>query len=310
MKSLTEMKGVQPQGLSGMVSSWLKFLRVSPKTAQTYTIAIRQWKKYCDAQNLSKPRRYDIANFLDGLIAGKKSASTINLYCTAIKLFYRFTAQECLYPNIADHMKSGRSCAHQHKKDSLTAAQASALIKSFSGKSLVEKRNRAIIALAATAGLRTIEMTRANVEDLFEVDGKYYLRVCGKGRSEKADKVLIAAQVYSLILEYLKARGNVSEGAALFAATRRNKGGRLTTQTLSKMIKKALRGIGLDSARLSAHSLRHCAACQMILAGVELRQVQSVLRHKNINTTLIYLDEVDRLKNTAEQKVADAIFAA
>lgn len=224
-------------------------------------------------------------------------------------MFYRWTALEGLYPNIADNMKSGVKCSQGHKKDSLTAEQGGKLINAFKGNRLVDKRNRAIIALMITSGLRTIEISRANIEDLVEINGRYYLYVLGKGRSERAEKVLVASQVYALIKDYLNARGDAAKDAPLFIATRRNKGGRISTQTISKMVKATLKSVGIDSKRITAHSLRHSAACQMILAGVELRQVQSVLRHKNINTTLIYLSEVDRLKNTAEQSAANAFFA-
>lgn len=299
---------VEVKNLGGMIESWLRFLRVSPKTSQTYTIAIRQWKNYCDNHAITSPARADVANFLDGLISAKKSASTVNLYCTAVKLFYRWTALEGLYPNIGDNMKSGVKCSQGHKKDSLTAEQGGKLINAFKGDKLVDKRNKAIVALMITAGLRTIEIHRANVEDLAEINGRHYLYVKGKGRFECAEKILVAAQVYQLIEDYLTAR-NAAKDEPLFTSTRRNKGGRLSTQSISKMVKATLKSVGIDSKRITAHSLRHSAACQMILAGVELRQVQAVLRHKNINTTLIYLDEVDRLKNTAEQSAADAFFA-
>ena len=305
-----ESTAVKVQTLDTMIGSWLSFIRVSPKTASTYKIAIRQWKKYCANNSINQPARVDVANFLDGLISAGKSAATVNLYCTAIKLFYRWTALENLYPNIADHLKSGVKSSAGHKKDALTAEQGGKLIKSITGNRLVDKRNRAIVALMITAGLRTIEISRANVEDLVQIGGSWYLYVQGKGRSDRAEKVLIASQVYDLIRDYLSGRKKYATDDALFGGcSPRNTGKRLSTQTISKMVKKNLRGIGLSSKRLSAHSLRHSAACQMIISGVELRQVQSVLRHKNINTTLIYLSEVDRLKNVAEQTAANAFFA-
>ena len=66
-----------------------------------------------------------------------------------------------------------------------------------------------------------------------------------------------------------------------------------------------MRSIGLDSKRLSAHSLRHSAATAMLLAGVDIADVSMVLRHKSINTTMIYRHDLDRLKNKAEQAAAD-----
>ena len=74
------------------------------------------------------------------------------------------------------------------------------------------------------------------------------------------------------------------------------------------MIKANLRAAGFDTPRLTAHSLRHTAATAMIIAGVELTQVQQVLRHVSISTTMIYNNAVERMKNQAEQIAANAIF--
>lgn len=304
-----ESQAVEVRTLNGLVESWLNFIRVSAKTAATYKIAIRQWQKYCADNSINNPTRADVANFIDSLIAAEKSASTIQLYTTSIKLFYKWTAQENLYPNIADHFKSGVKVNSGHKKSALSARQGGKLIQSISGSSILDKRNRAIIALTLTAGLRTIELHRADVGDIEEIDGKYFLLLQGKGRSDKTEKVLIASQVYELIVEYLNARVVVDDSEPLFVSHRRNLGGRLTTQTISKMIKRQLKAIGFTGKRYSAHSLRHSAACQMVMSGIELRQVQAVLRHKNINTTMIYLDTVDRMKNVAEQTAANAFFA-
>ena len=116
-------------------------------------------------------------------------------------------------------------------------------------------------------------------------------------------------QVETLIRDYLKARGNIESSQPLFSScANRSRGARLSAQAVSKMVKANLRAIGLDSPRLTAHSLRHTAATMMILSGVDLPKVQQVLRHVNINTTMIYNNAVERLKNQAEQTVANAIF--
>ena len=300
---------VQTQPLNDLTASWISFVRKCAKTRLTYEVAIRQWVKYCGNNAIQSPERVDVENFIDSLKAAGKSNSTVNLYCTAIRLFYRWAALENKYKNIADNVKAETKKSYNHKKSALTAEQGGKLIQSTKGDKLIEKRNAAIVALTITAGLRTIELNRANVGDFEEIDGKVYLYVQGKGHTEKEDKVLVASQVYALIVDYLNARGNVKDDEPLFTATRRNKNNRLSTQSISKMIKRQLKAIGCNGKRYSAHSLRHSAACQMVMAGVELRQVQAVLRHRSITTTMIYLDEVDRLKNTAEQTAANAFFA-
>ena len=288
-----------------LVERFLKFAGVADKSARTYLVALRQMFKYFSENSIVNPSRENLENWRDSLIDGGKSASTIQLYITSCKLFFRWLALENVYPNVADNLKSRVKISHEHKKDALTAKQSKSLLKAAKGKnnSLMDKRNAAIVAVMMTAGLRTIEICRANVGDIKTIGGATFLYVQGKGRSEKAESVRLAPQVLSLIKAYIK-------DSPLFVSTsNRCKNQRLDTQTIRKMVKSKLRAIGLDDSRLTAHSLRHTAATVMLLAGVELTQVQMVLRHKNINTTMIYNNAIERLTNTAELSAANAFFS-
>ena len=264
------------------VSKWIKFAAVSEKSAMTYCNCLKQLANYFADNNISTPTREDLENWRDELIESGKSASTVVLYLTAAKLFFRWLAQENIYPNIADHLKNRVKVNHDnHKKDALTAQEAASLIKSVTGKDLKALRDRAIIALMTTSGLRSIEIVRANYCDIRKIQGGIYLFVQGKGRSDKSESVRIAPQVYSLIQAYLKARGKIASNVPLFVSTsRRNKNARLQTQTISRMVKGNLRDIGIDTPTVTCHSLRHTAATVMILAGQKLDAVQMVLRHK------------------------------
>ena len=159
-------------------------------------------------------------------------------------------------------------------------------------------------------GLRTIEVSRANIGDLVKTYGRIALYVQGKGRTDRRECVMIPAQVEKMIRAYLVARGVSDVSAPLFAGIgNRNKGGRMTTDTISRIVKAAFRANQLDSKRLTAHSLRHSAATAMLLAGVELMKVQQILRHKNINTTMIYAHNLERIKNHGEDAAASAFVA-
>ena len=293
-----------------IIERFIRFAGVADKSAATYIVALRQMFKYFHSNNIVNPARTDLENWRDSLIDAGKSASTIQLYLCSCKLFFRWLSQEEIYKNIADHLKSRVRISHEHKKDALTAKQSKELLKSTKGKnSLVDKRNAAIVGLMLTAGLRTIEICRANVGDIRTINGATFLYVQGKGRSEKAECVRIAPQVVSLIQKYLKARGKIEKDSPLFVSiSNRCKNARLDTQSVRKMIKLNLREIGLDSSRLTAHSLRHTAATTMILAGVDLPKVQMVLRHRSLSTTMIYAAAWTRYTNDGEQILADLIF--
>ena len=118
----------------------------------------------------------------------------------------------------------------------------------------------------------------------------------------------MATQVYNFIQKYLKTRKNAEKIEPLFTSTsRRNYNSRMETQSISRLVKNKLRQISLDDTRHTAHSLRHTSATQALLNGASLTQVQQVLRHTSINTTLIYTHNIERMKNKSEQTVADAI---
>ena len=296
---------------ANLIQRWLKFAAVSDKSVTTYTVAIKQMCRYFYANNITTPRREDLETWRDGLIDGGKSANTVRLYIASAKLFFRWLAMENLYPNVADHLKAKVKISAEHKKDFLSKEQSRELLNFAKGKgTLKDLRDRAIIALMLSAGLRTIEICRADVKDIRRLSGVNFLFVQGKGRSEKSESVRLAPQVFSLIQSYLKARGKVKGTDPLFVSTsNRCKNQRLDTQTIRKLIKADLRAIGLDSDRLTAHSLRHTCATQALLNGAKLEYVQQTLRHRQISTTMIYNHAIERIKNTAECVVADTIFS-
>ena len=304
----TAVVGTQNFFDGNLVNRWLSFAGVSEKSAATYKTALKQLAKYFCVNGITSPRREDLEAWRDELIASRKSPATVQLYLCSAKVFFRWLAQENLYANIADNLKSRVKIIHDHKKDALSAKQAGNLLKSINGTSLKAKRDRAIVGLMVSCGLRCVEVTRLDVADMIHEFGRTYLLIQGKGHSAKDSKVLLPAQVETLISEYLTERGANDAEPMFTSCANRNRGARISTQVVSKMVKANLRAVGLNTKRLSAHSLRHTAATTMIIAGISLMQVQQVLRHVNINTTMIYNNAVERMKNTAEQTAANAIF--
>lgn len=320
-------------GLFGesLLARFAKFSGVAESSRRTYVKSIKQLLKYFAANNITSPTRENLIDWKNSLIAQGKSPYTTQLYLTACKVFFRWLALENVYHNVADNLKLSKSekpDTTEHARDSLDEKQCATLVNGVQcvykrrvqnvgnkrqykteHNTLKELRDTAVLALLVSTGLRTIEVVRADVGDLIMERGKWFLKVQGKGKSEKKARVLVPTQVYAKIVAYLKARGTAKTTDALFVSTsRRNKNARLETQTISRMVKANLRGIGLDSPRLTAHSLRHATATNAINAGVELANVQMILRHKSISTTTIYAHAWERMKNNGEQVLADSIF--
>lgn len=290
-----------------LVERWISFVDAKPKTIQTYTRAIRQFVLWINEHEIRQPQRADIIAFRDDL-EGSHKATTVNAYLMAVKQFFKWTEQEGLYPNITVNVKALRIQAG-FKKDYLTAKQVKKLLEGINRESLQGLRDYAILSLMATTGLRTVEVSRANIGDLRTVADFTALYVQGKGRNEKTEYVRVPEQVQSAIGEYLRARGTEDEDAPLFSSiANRNDGERMTTRSISRIAKLHLGEANLISSRLTAHSLRHTAATLNLLNGGTIEETKQMLRHSRIDTTLIYSHALERAKNKSEVRVAKAIF--
>ena len=169
-------------------------------------------------------------------------------------------------------------------------------------------RDYAILTLMVTGGLRTIEVIRANIEDLRTVADSTALFVQGKGREEKTEYIKITAPVEKAIRAYLRARGTAEAAEPLFTSLSNNSRGNSSTRSISGIVKARLQAAGYDSPRLTAHSLRHTAVTLSLLAGRDLAEVQQFARHANIATTMIYNHAIDKAKNSCSEAVTAAIF--
>lgn len=303
-----ELAEAQPAIGAELFTKFIEFLDASPKTIQTYTRALRQLYRYLSLNGITSPQREDIIAFKDELKASGHKPTTIQNYITATKLFFKWTEQEGIYPNITKHLK-GAKLNRDHKKDYLTSRQVKEILASIDRSSLKGLRDYAILTCMITGGLRTIEVARADIGDLRNAGENTVLYVLGKGREEKTEYIKISEPVEKAIRAYLTARGETEETAPLFASTsNNNKGERMTTRAISGLVKERLQGAGYDSSRLTAHSLRHTAVTLSLLAGKDITEVQQFARHANIATTLIYSHALDRAKNTCSEAVANAIF--
>ena len=287
---------------------FIAYLDTTPKTIETYSKALKQLFNYFSLNGISHPQREDIIAFRDELNASGPKPTTIQNYITATKLFFSWTAQEGYYPNITDHLK-GAKLDREHKKDYLTSRQVKEVLESIELNSLKGLRDYAILTLMVTGGLRDIEVSRADIEDLRTVGENTVLYIQGKGRQEKTEYIKISPQVEKAIRTYLKARGDSGEKAPLFASLSNNSNGqRLSTRSISGLVKNRLKEAGYNSERLTAHSLRHTAVTLSLLAGKDITEVQQFARHANISTTMIYNHSLDKAKNSCSEAIARAIF--
>lgn len=303
--SLTTAAGITED----LYKRFISFCDAKPQTIKTYTVALQTFFYYLHDQQITRPDTDDIIRYKSFLMA-QYSPCTVSLYLTACRLFFRWTAQRGYYPNIADHVKGANINRRIKKREALTSSQVKDVFSTVDRETLTGKRDYAILALMTAAGLRDIEVSRANIEDLRPAGDEMALYIQGKGKDDK-ESVIVPAEVEKAIRIYLSERGETDRTAPLFvSASNHAKGERLTTRSISRIVKQHFAKAGLVSEHLTAHSLRHTAITLSLLAGKTAQETQTFARHADISTTMIYAHNIDEVKTktACSNAVAAAIF--
>lgn len=150
------------------------------------------------------------------------------------------------------------------------------------GATFQERRDRAILELLYSSGVRVSELVGINLGDL---DGVSTLRVLGKGRKERL--VPVGSHAQCAIHDYLEFRKVVASTGSHEPLFVNRNGGRLTVRSVERQIKKCLRISGIQK-KVTPHMLRHTFATHMLNHGADLRGIQELLGHSSISTTQRY----------------------
>ena len=174
----------------------------------------------------------------------------------------------------------------------LTLEESTRLLQAVQGPNAT--RDFAILMVFLNCGIRRSELVGLNLTDVYEDR----IRVVGKGNKERI--VYMGTPCRKAIEAYLVERNKIvlSDNRALFGSRDKN---RISVTAVHRLVKKHLLAAGLDATQFSAHKLRHTAATLMLSGGVDVKTVQEVLGHENLNTTQIYT----HIENT-ELKMASA----
>lgn len=175
----------------------------------------------------------------------------------------------------------------------LTLEQSTKLLRSVDGPN--KNRDFAILMIFLNCGIRRSELVNLNISDIYEDR----IRVIGKGNKERI--VYMGSSCKAAIDTYLIERNQIvlSDNRALFGSRDHN---RISVSAVHRLVKKHVLVAGLDPNKLSAHKLRHTAATLMLQNGVDVKTVQEVLGHENLNTTQIYT----HIENTELQIASEA----
>ena len=318
-ETATDITTIQPEEVEiipSKVSNWRELLDyfvstqdVKESSRKLYARTLKLFFEWVEekGKTISSLTRTDILEYKEELFSKGLSSLSVASYLTSLRKFYEWTEGEKYYPNIVKGVKTPRR-VQAFKKQHLTEEKSGELLSHFESLSL---RDYAIVNLMIRTGLRTIEISRADVGDITFKSGRRILRVWGKGHDTKDDFVVLTDKTYLPIKRYLDTRKGAKPTEPLFSSdSHRNSGERLTTRTISGLCKGGLKAIGLDGREFTAHSLRHTTAVAILKNGGDLTQAQNVLRHTSPTTTQIYVESIKeelRLQN-APEALLDAAF--
>ncbi len=265
------------------LNGFIEFLKAeqgaSQHTLRAYTLDIGEFisftdKKPGDIDNL------DIRGFLAFLHHKKLRKSSISRKLAAVRSFFRYLCMEgYVRKNPAKLVSSPK--VPKSLPRFLSVDEIFCLLDKPAGDSFRETRDRAILELLYSSGLRVSELTSLDISDLDIKES--LIRVKGKGRKERI--IPVGSKAMAAIQNYLPERISLKKkSSALFL---NNRGGRLTERSVRRILLQYSRMVNLKGD-LSPHTLRHTFATHLLHGGADLRSIQELLGHSSLSTTQKY----------------------
>lgn len=304
-----------------LIESWLRFIDRRENTAKAYTQAIKRFFIWLYKNSITDPCRDDIIRYRDEMKnVDKLAPATIKLNLGAVKLFFQWLSSEGVCTNVAFNIHAPKVTNNVHKRAALTVDEVRNVIDGVNTDTATAARTKLIVSILIVCGLRAMEVCNLDKGDIVRRQGKYFLRVLGKGQDEKKAVPLpreLAAKINLYIQQFRK---DAADDAPLFVSfSPRCKGKRLSSQTVSKNTKAAL--VNADptfkSRDYCCHSLRHSFASVAInhandkgakKFNISIRSIATCLRHASEKTTEIYLHTDEIVKNRTCDFVYSKIF--
>ena len=226
----------------------------------------------------------DVRQFLARRLAKQQSAAYASHHATALRSYLRYRAT-CGDPvgKLAAIITNPVHWRLATLPKALNVEEADRLLDSAAEARKTPKRAYAIVRLALDLGLRSGEIANLNLDDVDWRSGTLILRGT---KSQRQDVVPLPEQTGKALADYIEHERSAIRHPAIFVRQIAGRTTPITSCAVQKVIKCACRRIGLPDA--SAHALRHTVACRLVERGSSLKEVADLLRHRSLNSTLIY----------------------
>lgn len=285
--------------LKSLKTEFLEYIEIERgrgvKTVENYD---RYLTRFIDFAKVSSPKQITeqkvrgfriTLNRAEGTV-GTMKKNTQNYYLIALRAFLKFLRKreiESLNPERIELAKVGG-----RDLDLITADELSRLLKAPQGSTLSVLRDRAILELLFSTGLRVSELCNLN-QDIDLSRDSFSVR----GKGEKVRVVFLSASAKKAVAEYLKERGDFGEALFVgYSKIGKKKGkdlSRLTPRSVERLVKRYATKAGI-TRKVTPHVIRHSFATDLLENGADLRSVQAMLGHASITTTQVYTHVTDK----------------
>ncbi len=300
MIDLTHNKAYAKNMFSDYLADFLDYMEVekgrSLKTIENYSLYLNRFYEFAgdikvgkiDLDMVSKWRKW--LNRYKGDDGREVSKTTQNYHLIALRSFLKYLARrdvKALAPEKIELASSKRP-----QVSFLDADEVMALFDACDTNNIIGLRDRAILELLFSTGLRVSELVKLNIDSINLDKGEFSIR--GKGQKDRP--VYVSDSAKEAIHNYLKQRKDNYEALFVQASKRKNEEdvtiSRLTTRTIQRIVERYRTKAGITK-HVTPHTLRHSFATDLLGNGADLRSVQSLLGHANIATTQIYTHVTD-----------------
>ena len=261
---------------------------LSQNTLDSYRSDLEQFSSWLEKNNLSyiKTSKKEILSYLSFLFQRGLGSKTVARKLSSLKSFFRYLVFKSIISNDPSSEVETPKLLKSIPK-SISEKEVEALLAAPDEKTDIGLRDKTMIETLYSCGLRISELTNLELLNLNLRQG--VIRVIGKGQKERL--VPMGDQLIGLLELYISSSRknllNKRHSDFLFLSTR---GQRMTRQSFWHRIKHYCLASGFDPDKISPHVLRHAFATHLLNNGADLRVVQLLLGHSDLNTTQIYTE--------------------
>ncbi len=283
--------------LRNLKNEFLEYLEIekgrSIKTVENYDRYVTRFFAFAKVTSPQKITEQMVREFRLHLnrqagVEGTMKHKTQNYYLIALRAFLKYMRKRGIDSLSPERIELAKVSARD--LDLISADELGRLMRAPSGDSLTALRDKAILELFFSTGLRVSELCSLN-RDLDLSRDEFSVR----GKGEKVRVVFLSPDAKRAIKRYLDKRGDVDE--ALFVqmgkASKSERDLRLTPRSIERMVKHYAIKEGI-TRKVTPHVLRHSFATDLLENGADLRSVQALLGHANITTTQVYTHVTDK----------------